>query len=108
MVFSGAYPPLFAILIRSFTGVMHIAWSSIAARSLGLSKALKGKINPVDLIPGTLVAALIHFSWNTLSTMISLGIIFPLTLGSLRNMLRTARKDEINWGYPRFAPDEQG
>ena len=108
MVFSGAYPPLFAIFIRSITGIMHIAWSSIAGRSLGLSKALKGRIEPVDLIPGALVAAIIHFAWNTLPPIISIGIIFPFTLGSLGNLLRTARKDEINWGYPGFAPDEQG
>jgi RsiW-degrading membrane proteinase PrsW (M82 family) len=107
MVFNGAYPPLLAIFIRSFTGVMHIAWSSIASRSLGLAKATKGNINRVDLIPGTLVSAFIHFIWNIAPTIISLGVIFPFTLNSLRKMIKTALKDESNWGYDIFAPNEK-
>jgi RsiW-degrading membrane proteinase PrsW (M82 family) len=107
MVFKGAYPPLYAVFIRSITGVMHIAWSSMAARSLGLAKATKGSIDREDLIPGTLVSAVIHFIWNVAPTMISLGIVFPFTLGSLRKMIRTALQDETNWGYEQFAPDEK-
>jgi RsiW-degrading membrane proteinase PrsW (M82 family) len=107
MVFNGAFPLLSAVLIRSFTGVMHIAWSSIASRSLGLAKAIKGDIDREDLIPGTMVSAFIHFVWNIAPTMISLGIIFPFMLGSLRKMIRTALKDESNWGYEAFAPDER-
>jgi RsiW-degrading membrane proteinase PrsW (M82 family) len=107
MVFTGAYPPLFAIIIRSFTGVMHILWSSIAARSLGLAKATKGSIDRGDLIPGTLVAAVLHFLWNTGSTLVSLGVLFPFTLNAVRTMIKTAVKDEANWGYEHFAPDEK-
>jgi len=107
MVFNGSYPPLFAIFIRSLTGIMHIAWSSIAARSLGLAKAMKGSITRKDLIPGTLVSATIHFAWNTLPTMISLGIIFPFTLSALGKMIKTATMDETNWGYKQFAPNEK-
>jgi RsiW-degrading membrane proteinase PrsW (M82 family) len=107
MVFNGAVPPLLAVIIRSFTGVMHIAWSSIASRSLGLAKVTKGNIDRQDLIPGTLVSAFIHFVWNIAPTTISLGIIFPFTLSSLRKMIRTALKDESNWGYEIFAPDER-
>jgi RsiW-degrading membrane proteinase PrsW (M82 family) len=107
LVFNGSYPPLFAIFIRSFTGVMHIAWSGIAGRSLGLAKAMKGSINQSDLIPGILVSAILHFVWNTSPTYFSLILLFPFTLGSLRNMIKTAVQDERNWGYPQFAPDEQ-
>ena len=107
MVTTGAYPPLLAIFIRSFTGVMHIAWSSMAARSLGLAKAAKGTINPEDLIPGTLVSAVLHFLWNTTSTLFSLGILFPFTLNSMRQMIKVALQDETNWGYQQYAPDER-
>ncbi len=107
MVFKGIYPPLYAILIRSFTGVMHILWSSIAARSLGLAKAMKGSIDRKDLIPGTLVSAILHFLWNTAPTIISLGILFPFTLNSVKNMIKTAVQDESNWGYAQFAPNEK-
>ena len=107
MVTSGAYPPLLAIFIRSFTGVMHIAWSSMAARSLGLAKATRGSIKTDDLIPGTLVSAVLHFLWNSTSALFSLGILFPFTLNSMRQMIRVALQDETNWGYPQFAPDER-
>ncbi len=107
MVFKGIYPPLYAILIRSFTGVMHILWSSIAARSLGLAKVMKGSIDREDLIPGTLVSAILHFLWNTAPTIISLGILFPFTLNSVKNMIKTAVQDESNWGYAQFAPNEK-
>lgn len=107
MVLNGAYPPFYAVLIRSFTGVMHIAWSSMAARSLGLAKVMKGSIDRSDLIPGTLVSAVIHFIWNIVPTMFSLGIIFPFMLESLRRMIRVALQDETNWGYEQFAPDEK-
>jgi RsiW-degrading membrane proteinase PrsW (M82 family) len=107
MVTSGSYPPLLAIFIRSLTGVMHIAWSSIAARSLGLAKASKGSIQFGDLIPGTLVSALLHFAWNTFPTFFSLFLLFPFTMNSMKRMIDVALQDETNWGYTEFAPNER-
>jgi RsiW-degrading membrane proteinase PrsW (M82 family) len=107
MVMGGEYPPFLAIFIRSFTGVMHIAWSSIAARSLGLVKASQGTIQRSDLIPGTLVSAILHFTWNSIPTLFSLGILFPFTLNSMWRMIKVALQDETNWGYQQFAPDEK-
>ncbi len=106
MVFNGAYPPLLAIFIRSFTGVMHIIWSAMAARSMGLAKALKGTISQADMIPGTIVSAILHFAWNTAPSILSIGVFFPFTINSFRNMIKTALQDERNWGYEEFAPDE--
>ena len=108
MVFNESFPPLYAVFIRSFTGVMHIAWSSIAMRSLGLAKAMKGSVESKDLIPGTLVSAGLHFLWNIVPSFFSISIIFPFTLLSLRKMILTALQDERNWGYEQFAPDEKG
>lgn len=107
MVLNNAYPALFAIFIRSITGVMHISWSAIAGRSLGVAKATKGYITRSDLLPGVLVAAFIHFLWNTLSGDISLFLILPFTLGGLRNMIKAAVEDEKRWGFEFFAPDEK-
>jgi RsiW-degrading membrane proteinase PrsW (M82 family) len=107
MVFNGAYPPLVAIFIRSITGIMHILWSSIAARSLGVAKVSKGYLNWSDLIPGTLVSAFLHLLWNIGSTFFTLALVFPFTLNAVRAMIRTALKDEYNWGYVEFAPDEK-
>ena len=107
MVFHGSYPALYAVLIRSFTGIMHILWCSISGRSLGLAKAMKGSIQKEDLVPGTLVAAVLHSLWNILPTELSFIVVFPFTLNAVRNMIHTAVQDEVNWGYGVFAPDEK-
>ena len=107
MVLTNAYPALFAIIIRSITGVMHISWSAIAGRSLGVAKATRGEIKRSDMLPGILVAAGIHFLWNTMSTDIAFFLILPFTLGGLRNMIAAAVEDEKRWGFEFFAPDEK-
>ncbi|MBT7187595.1 PrsW family intramembrane metalloprotease [Candidatus Bathyarchaeota archaeon] len=107
MVLNNAYPALFAIAIRSITGVMHISWSAIAGRSLGVAKATRGIIRRSDMLPGILIAAGIHFLWNTLSTDIAFFLILPFTLSGLRNMIAAAIDDEKRWGFEFFAPDEK-
>jgi len=107
MVLTNAYPALFAIVIRSITGVMHISWSAIAGRSLGVAKATRGEIKRSDMLPGIILAAGIHFLWNTLSTDIVFFLILPFTLGGLRNMIAAAVEDEKRWGFEFFAPDEK-
>ena len=107
MVLNGAYPASFAIFIRSITGVMHICWSAIAGRGLGVAKATKGYIEASDLWPGIIVAALIHFAWNTTSGDIALLVLLPFTLFGLRNMIKAAVEDERRWVFEFFAPDER-
>jgi RsiW-degrading membrane proteinase PrsW (M82 family) len=107
MVLNNAYPAIFAIIIRSLTGVMHVSWSAIAGRSLGVAKAKKGTIQRRDMLPGVIVAAFIHYMWNTLSGDLSLFLILPFTLGGLRNMIKAAVEDEKRWGFEFFAPDEK-
>jgi RsiW-degrading membrane proteinase PrsW (M82 family) len=107
MVLNNTYPAFFAILIRSLTGIMHISWSAIAGRSLGVAKATRGNIKRSDMLPGILVAAFLHFLWNSLSGDISLFLILPFTLGGLSNMIRAAVEDEKRWGFEFFAPDEK-
>jgi RsiW-degrading membrane proteinase PrsW (M82 family) len=107
MVVNNAYPALFAIFIRSITGVMHICWSAIAGRSLGVAKATRGRIEFNDMIPGVLVAAIIHFAWNSSPGDLSLLVILPFTFFGLKNMIKAAVDDERRWGFEFFAPDEK-
>ncbi len=107
MVFNNAYPPIFAIIVRSITGVMHICWSAMAGRSLGVAKATRGYITRRDMVPGILVAAIIHFAWNTASGDLSLLVLLPFTIAGLRNMIKGAVEDERRWGFEFFAPDEK-
>ena len=107
MVLNNAYPALFAIFIRSITGIMHICWSAIAGWSIGVAKATRGRIESRDLIPGVLVSALIHFAWNSSGGDISLLVILPFTFFGVRNMIKAAVEDERRWGFEFFAPNEE-
>ena len=71
-----------------------------------MAKALKGDISQVDIIPGIIVTAILHYAWNTAPSILSISMIFPFTLNSFRMMIKTALEDERNWGYEQFAPDE--
>jgi RsiW-degrading membrane proteinase PrsW (M82 family) len=106
MILNNAFPATFAVLIRSITGVMHIGWSAIAGRSIGVAKVTKGYVEARDLIPGVLVAAVIHFLWNSTPGDLSLFLILPFTLAGLINMIKAAVDDERRWGFEFFAPDE--
>ncbi len=106
MIVNNSYPALPAVLVRSITAFMHIAWTAMAGRSLGIAKALKGEVSLGDLAPGVLVAALIHMAWNTVPAFIAFGFILPFTVESLRRQIRTALDDERRWGFECFAPDE--
>ena len=107
MIVNLQYPALTAILVRSTTAFMHLAWSAVAGRSLGLAKALKGHIELVDLVPGVAVAAAIHMIWNLSEPLIAFAVILPFMLFSLRQQVRTGLRDEERWGYQCFAPDEE-
>ncbi len=107
MIVNLQYPALTAILVRSTTAFMHLAWSAVAGRSLGLAKALKGHIELVDLVPGVAVAAAIHMIWNLSDPLIAFAVILPFMLFSLRQQVRTGLRDEERWGYQCFAPDEE-
>ncbi len=106
MVSGGGVPPLAAIIIRSTTAFGHIAWSAMAGRTIGLAKALRGHIHLRDCIPGLIVSVSLHFLWNYLSPIISLGVILPFTVYSLTRLIRAALNDERQWGFSYQAPTE--
>jgi RsiW-degrading membrane proteinase PrsW (M82 family) len=107
MITSGSIAPITAILIRSLTAFMHISWTAIAGRSLGLAKAIKGGVGWVDLLPGVALAAILHAVWNLSPGYIAFIFIFPLTAIALRMQIKTALQDEARWGFLCFAPDER-
>ena len=106
MIVNLQYPALTAVLVRSTTAFMHLAWSAVAGRSLGLAKAMKGHVELVDLVPGVVVAAVIHMIWNLSDPLIAFAVILPFMLFSLRQQIKTGLGDEEKWGYQCFAPDE--
>lgn len=107
MVSSGVAPPFLAIVLRSLSGAMHVAWTSMAARSLGLAKALKGYVEPNDILPGLILPIALHALWNIAPTPFSLLVVLPFTLGSFNRLLRLAERDEVAWGYAWNAPKEE-
>jgi RsiW-degrading membrane proteinase PrsW (M82 family) len=106
MVINQNFAPFTAILIRSTTAFGHIAWTSIAGRSLGIAKVIKGKIELSDMIPGLIISIILHFVWNTLGSAINILIILPLTTIVVYRNIKTALSDESRWGYRQFAPNE--
>ncbi len=106
MVTQGIYAPFTAILIRSITAFMHISWTAIAGRSLGLAKVIKGSIGLRDLIPGVTLAATLHLFWNISPSIIAFTIILPFTVETLRMQIKMALEDETRWGFQCFPPDE--
>lgn len=106
MVTTGSIAPIVAILIRSLTAFMHISWTAIAGRSLGVAKVIKGGVGWADLIPGVALAAILHAIWNLSSGGLAFIILFPLTIVALRTQIKTALEDEARWGFLCFPPDE--
>ncbi|MBN2335728.1 PrsW family intramembrane metalloprotease [Candidatus Bathyarchaeota archaeon] len=106
MIMNNNVPPFTVVLVRSITGFMHLAWTAIAGRSLGVAKAMKGEIELVDLLPGVAVSAVIHMLWNLSPTIVAFSLILPFMVTSLQRQVRTALDDERRWCYHFFAPDE--
>jgi RsiW-degrading membrane proteinase PrsW (M82 family) len=106
MVSSGGVTPIDAVLVRSLTAFMHISWTAIAGRSLGLAKVIKGSVGWKDLIPGVTLAALMHMTWNLAPGYIAFIGLFPLTLIALRTEIKMALQDEARWGFLCFPPEE--
>lgn len=106
MVTSGGSPPIIAIAIRSATSLSHIAWSAIAARSVGLAKALRGRNVVSDVIPGLMLVVPLHFMWNLFSPVITLFFLLPFNLSILFRQIKAAQDDEVRWGFMTKAPVE--
>jgi len=109
-IFTGIQDPsvsvLTAIALRSAASLNHIVWSALAGRSIGLAEVLRGYSKRSDILPGLIVAIPLHYLWNYSNPLLALFILLPFNLWTLVQIVRTAQKDEQNWGYQTEAPVE--
>ncbi len=106
MILGGGLPAAGAVAVRSASSFCHIAWSASAGRSLGLAKAMRGYTRLRDLIPGLIIAILMHFLWNAVNAVIALSVLLPVYAIITLRLVRTAQQDEVRWGYQTSAPVE--
>jgi len=66
-------------------------------RSLGLAKAVKGRVTYTDLLPGLMVAILFHALWNVLESLFSLAILWVFMVFSFRRLVLQAITDKREW-----------
>jgi RsiW-degrading membrane proteinase PrsW (M82 family) len=96
-------------LLRSVTPIMHAFCTGFVGRWLGLSKVRQGRIIWLDLIPGLVVAMLIHGLWNGLPYIIGFFVLLlsiPIAFLMYR-FAKEASRDETSWGYAAgLAPKE--
>ena len=97
----------YTMLSRSTTAFCHIAWTAIAARTLGLANAVRGRMAITDLIPGLLIVIPLHYFWNSFAEMMRGWFILPITLLILFREVNMAVDDEIRWGFKLVAPNEK-
>lgn len=96
-----------ALLTRMTTVFCHIAWTAIAARTLGLALVLRGKMQITDLIPGLLIVIPLHFFWNTFIDIMRGWFILPITLLIIFREVNMAVEDEERWGFRLVGPSEK-
>jgi RsiW-degrading membrane proteinase PrsW (M82 family) len=89
------------------TAFMHIAWTAIAARTLGLALSLRGNMKITDLLPGLIIVIPLHFFWNSVPEFMRGWFILPITLLILFREVNMAVKDEESWGFKLVAPSEK-
>lgn len=86
------------VLVRNTSAIMHTALTAIVGRWLGLMKAKYGTIRPEDLVPGLVVAMIIHALWNT-QILILKPILMGILVYSVYKYAGEAIKDEGSWGW---------
>jgi RsiW-degrading membrane proteinase PrsW (M82 family) len=110
--YSAIFGFLTIVLIRSVTPVMHALSTGFVGRWLGLSKVRYGRTTLLDLVPGLVVAMLLHALWNFMpslgETIALLGLLLVIPYGYLLyKFAKEASRDEALWGYATgMAPKE--
>lgn len=92
-------------LLRSLP--MHLVYTALAGRWLGLAKVRNGRIERIDLIPGLAVAMVLHGLWNLGLGLIWILMLLVLYVYVLHKLIKEAWRDEMLWGYAEgYAPVE--
>ena len=94
---TGEVEPNYVLLMRVLTALGHVFYSAIVGRSLGLAKAVKGRVTYTDLLPGLMVAILFHALWNVLESLFSLAILWVFMVFSFRRLVLQAITDKREW-----------
>jgi RsiW-degrading membrane proteinase PrsW (M82 family) len=94
-----------ALLARVTTTFCQIAWTAIAARTLGLALALRGNMKVTDLLPGLLVVIPLHFLWNSFPDFMRGWFMLPIMLLILFREVNMAVNDEVSWGFKLVGPN---
>jgi RsiW-degrading membrane proteinase PrsW (M82 family) len=100
---------LAAILIRSCTPLMHAFCTGYVGRWLGLSKVRQGQVIWLAMIPGFVVAMLVHGLWNFLGQFVGLlGLVMLVPIAFwMYKFPKEASQDETSWGYATGAAPKE-
>jgi len=102
------------LIMRSLLVWGHGVWVATTGLWLAIAKVQRGYLKKTDLIPGLVVATMLHFLWNGWSGFLGPGlgeIAMFLQLGFhfwyMRKIIKEALRDEVLWGYGAgLAPNE--
>jgi RsiW-degrading membrane proteinase PrsW (M82 family) len=101
------------LVIRSFLTWAHGTWAATTGLWLGIAKVQRGSVIRADLVPGLLVAIVLHFLWNGwVGFFGEAGFFLQIAqmtfhLWYTRKIIKEAIRDEVLWGYGRgLAPKE--
>ena len=102
------------LIMRALLVWGHGVWVATTGLWLAIAKVQRGYLKKTDLIPGLVVATMLHFLWNGWSGFLGPGlgeIAMFLQLGFhfwyMRKIIKEALRDEVLWGYGAgLAPNE--
>jgi len=102
------------LLIRSLLLWGHGVWVATTGLWLAIAKAQRGYLKRTDLIPGMIVAIIMHFLWNGWQGFLGADLGWVALIGQLifqfwymKKIIREALRDETLWGYGQgMAPVE--
>jgi RsiW-degrading membrane proteinase PrsW (M82 family) len=102
------------LLMRSLLLWGHGVWVATTGLWLAIAKIQRGYLWGIDLIPGMMVAIVLHFLWNGWQGFLGVEIGWGVMIVQLifqfwymRKIIKEALRDEVLWGYGRgMAPVE--
>ena len=102
------------LLMRSLLLWGHGVWVATTGLWLAIAKIQRGYLRGIDLIPGMMVAVVLHFLWNGWQGFLGVEMGWGVMIVQLifqfwymRKIIKEALRDELLWGYGRgLAPVE--
>ena len=102
------------LLMRSLLLWGHGVWVATTGLWLAIAKTQRGYLKRADLIPGMVVAIIMHFLWNGWQGFLGVDLGWVALIAQLifqfwymKKIIREALRDETLWGYGQgLAPVE--